>query len=183
MKKLFRFSLIDTLGRTIVDLMTLKQKLVSFQSPASDPSALDPEEYFTGYNSCAEYLNISPFTLEKYVAVGLVKSIHSGSRVCFKKTDIEEAVANVPFLKARAEAKTSGLHFIPDPTRLNIRVHRIPGVMLLIFLSYQGVRFVITSHCRFEAHQPYIEKLCKRVIMVYHSFRPFKIKPDLQPKE
>jgi len=177
MKKLFRFSLIASLSRTIVDLMTLKQKLISIDSPASDPSSLNPDEYFIGNESCAVYLDISSKTLRNYVAKGLVKSVHVNRNVCYKKSDVDQAVENVPVIKARVEAKLSGRGFKRTPV-LSTRCKVVSTTLMFIYMSYQGWKCIICGSAQNYGNQPLIDKLCKQVILLQHKIKPFKIDPN-----
>jgi excisionase family DNA binding protein len=177
MKNFFRVSLIGTLTRCIADLMTLKQKLTSVISPASDPSHLNPGEYFIGNESCAEHLGVTSRTLRTYVAKGLVKSVRVGRFVCFKKDDVDEAVENVPALTARIEAKAAGKTFTRPPALIT-RCQVVSDVLMFVYMSYQGWRCIICTSSKAYGNQRVIDKLCKQVILLQHKIKPFRLDPN-----
>lgn len=176
MKKLFNVSLIKTIASCIVDLMTLKQKLISINADAPDPSDLDPNEYFIGNEKCAEHLGVSPKTISRYASGGLLKSFHAGPFACFKKSDVDEAVENVPSLKAIYEAKLSGKRASRVPAMTTIC--NISDSFLFIKLTYQGWHCLICTSAKTDGNQPAINKLCKEVIRAYHKIKPFRVAPE-----
>lgn len=175
MKKLFCVSLIKTIASCIVDLMTLKQKLISIDADAPDLSDLDPNEYFIGNAKCAEHLGVSPKTISNYASRGLLKSFHAGPFACFKKSDVDEAVENVPSLKAIYEARSSGKR-VRRPEMTTICT--VSDSFLFIRLTYQGWHCLISTSAKTEGNQPAINKLCKEVIRAYHKIKPFNVNPN-----
>jgi len=175
MKKLFCVSLIRTIVSCIADLMTLKQKLISMSSQVPDLSQLDPGEYFIGNVKCAEHLGVSPKTVSKYATAGLLKSVHAGQFACFKKSEVEEAVENVPSLKAIYEARLSGRRVKSVPAIST--VCNVSGSHLFIRLTFQGWHCLICTSSKTDGNQPAINKLCKEVIRAYHKIKPFRVEP------
>ena len=177
MKKLFCVSLIKTVAKCIVDLMTLKQKLISVSSDASDPSNLDPNEYFIGNRKCAAFLGVHERTIRNYASAGLLKSTHVGRFTCYKKSDVEEAIENVPALNTLYEARLK-----------SNRPERIPAItksfeksdsFRFIRISYQGWHCWVCTSAKVIKSPHAIEKLCNAVILAYHKIHPFKIAPTL----
>jgi hypothetical protein len=177
MKKLFRVSLIGTLTKCIAELTTLKQKLITVNSADEKPSPVDPDAYFIGNESCADWLNISDRTLRAYVAKGLIKSVLHDGFACFKRTDVMQAVENVPVLKKRAEDKLIGRRHNLSPA-LVTRCHLVSTTLMFIYMSYQRWHCTICASSKLYGNQRVIEKLCKEVIMIQHSIKPFKIDPN-----
>ena len=177
MKRLFCVSLIKTIASCIVDLMTLKQKLLTINAEAPDPSNLDPEEFFIGNEKCAQHLGVSAKTVSKYASAGLLKSFHAGHFACFKKSDVEEAVEKVPSLKERFEAKESGKCVKRTPA-MTFRCQAVSGHQIFIYLSYQEWHIIICHSSKINGDHSAIEKLCRQVIILQHRIKPFKIAPN-----
>jgi hypothetical protein len=177
MKKLLRVSLIGTLSKCIAELILLKQKLINWTSAPDEPSRINPDEYFIGNESCADYLGIGVRTLQTYVATGLIKSFHEGKFACYRKSDIQQAVENVPFLKKRFEEKQSG-HFRNLPPALITDCRVVSDTLMFIYMSYQGWRCIVCASSKIFGNQKIIVKLCKEVIMIQHGIKPFKIDPN-----
>jgi len=175
MKKLICVSLIKTIASCIVDLMTLKQKLISVKADASDPSNVDPHEYFIGNRNCAKHLGVSKSTVSKYAAAGLLKSVKIGQFACFKKSEVEEAVENVPSLKTIFEAKlTRNVKRVPAMTTRCV----VADSILFILLRYQGMQFTICNSPKIYGDQGAIDKLCQSVIKAFHKIKPFQTEPE-----
>jgi hypothetical protein len=175
MKKLFCVSLIKTIASCIVDLMTLKQKLISIGADAPDPSDLDSNDYFIGNRKCAEHLGVTPKTISKYASRGLLKSFHAGPFACYKISDVDEAIENVPALKAIYEARLSRKR-VRQPEMTTICT--ISDTSLFIRLTYQGWHCLVCTSVKTEGNQPAINKLCKEVIRAYHKIKPFRVNPN-----
>jgi len=175
MKKLICVSLIKTISSCIVDLMTLKQKLISVKADASDPSNVDPHEYFIGNGSCAKHLGVSKSTVSKYASAGLLKSVKFGQFACFKKSEVDEAVENVPSLKTIFEAKlTRNVKRVPPMTTRCV----VADSILFILLRFQGRQYTICNSPEIYGDQQAIDKLCQSVIKAFHKIKPFQIDPE-----
>lgn len=178
MKKLFCVSLIKTIANCIADLMTLKQKLVSINAETPDLADLSPNEYLIGNEKCAEHLGVSTSTVSRYASGGILKSVRAGQYACYKKSEIEEAVENVPLLKERVEAKESGKSFKRTPV-MTFHCRVVSDHQLFIYLSYQEWHIIICHSAKINGNHPAIEKLCRQVILLQHRIKPFRIEPQL----
>ena len=178
MKKLICVSLIKTIANCIADLMTLKQKLISIDADAPDLSSPNPNEYFIGNEKCAEHLGVSTSTVSRYASGGILKPVRAGQFACFKKSEVDEAVENVPLLKERVEAKESGKSFKRTPS-MTFWCKPVKGNQVFIYLSYQEWHIVICHSDKIIGNNPAIEKLCWQVILLQHGIKPFRIAPRL----
>lgn len=174
MKRLFRISLIKSVGIAITELGKLQCKLLSLKTTESPrPSVVTSDDYFTTNHQLALYLNRCDSAAEKYRYQGFIPFINEGGRILVKKLDVDNAVKLNPHLAGASSSPSRPA----APSRIFTQIVEVSDEMTFIHFTYQHRDCWIPVTPKKAADRNAVYSLCQKVIQLLHQVKPFKIAP------
>jgi len=180
MKNLISTSVIALIGRCARELSSLHQNLhVPEPLKPETPPDLNREDYLISNYFAANYLNCSLTTLKLFKRLGVIKFFNYNRNSWFLKADLDNAKAtNARLAHLCKIARISTLLNDTVAPKLVYSSAMVSDSWFFIQMTYQ--RWSSTIVCPVSCYNVpgYVKAICKQVIILQHSVKPFPVVPE-----